>query len=486
MNMHEPRDPFLPTRRRFLRDGAFGIGAAALAAHLRAGQPLPRSAFAWSYDGDKSPARQFAPRARSVIYLHMEGAPPTLDMFDPKPKLTQFDGKPCPDEFLGKERFAFIKGHPTLLGHKWAFGRHGRAGVDVVELLPNVAQVVDDLMVVKSMTTDQFNHAPAEFFLFTGSPRIGRPAMGAWAIYGLGSENRNLPGFVVLVSGGTLPSSGKSVWAAGFLPSLYQGVQLRSQGDPVLYLDNPDGMDRALRRRTLDAIGDLDRMHAGVTGNPETEARIAQGELAFRMQMSVPEAVDIWSEPEDVHRLYGTTKGQASLANNCLLARRLVERGVRFVQLYDSGWDIHGTSPSDDLITQFPKKCGQLDKALSGLITDLKRRGLLDETLVVWGGEFGRTPMNEARDGSKFFGRDHHPHCFTILMAGGGTRAGTIVGATDELGYQVVEDEIPVHDLQATIMALLGVDHEKLTYRFMGRDFRLTDVYGNVRRELIA
>ena len=459
----------LPTRRRFLGATGLSLGGLALA-QLQA----------------QDPVRPHAGRAKRVIYLHMEGAPPTLDMFDPKPLLTQLDGKPCPDGFLDKERFAFIKGHPTLLGHPYGWSRHGQAGVDVIDLLPNLAQALDDVCVVRSMRTTQFNHAPAEFFMFTGAPRIGRPAMGSWVTYGLGTDNQDLPGFVVLVSGGSLPSAGKSLWGAGFLPSRYQGVQLRPGGDPVLFLDNPEGVDRARRRRSLDAMQDLNRMQAERAGDPETEARISQYELAFRMQMSVPEAVDIGSEPEEVHELYGTTPGKVSLANNCLLARRLCERGVRFVQLYDSGWDIHGTGPADDLMTQFPKKCAQLDRPLMALLTDLKRRGLLDDTLVIWGGEFGRTPMNEARNGSKFLGRDHHPHCFTMLLAGGGTRAGSVVGTTDELGYQITDTPIEVHDLQATVLHLLGVEHEKLTHRFMGRDFRLTDVAGVVRRELLA
>jgi hypothetical protein len=457
------------TRRRFLGDAGLCLGGMALA----------------SAPGSGDRARPFAPRARSVIYLHMEGAPPPLDMFDPKPALQRHSGQPCPAEFLQKERFAFIKGHPKLLGTQWGFARHGRAGVDVVELLPHLAQVIDDLLVVKSMRTDQFNHAPAEFLLFTGSPRIGRPAMGSWACYGLGSENRDLPAFVVLVSG-TLPSAGVSVWGSGFLPSSFQGVRLRAQGDPVLYLQDPPGVDRTTRRELLDATNALNGHRAAATADPETDSRIAQYELAFRMQMSVPEAADLAAEPAEVHALYGTEPGKVSFANNCLLARRLVERGVRFVQLYDSGWDVHGTGPGDDLMTQFPKKCRDLDRPFAALITDLRRRGLLDQTLVVWGGEFGRTPMNEERDGSKFLGRDHHPHCFTMLLAGGGVKQGAVVGATDELGYHVAETPIHVHDLQATILHLLGLDHEKLTYSFMGRDFRLTDVAGVVRAELLA
>ena len=430
-------------------------------------------------------SRMHAPRCKSVIYLHMEGSPSPLDMFDQKPELRRFDGKKCPDAFLQKERFAFLKGHPKLLAPRHPFQKCGRVGLDVVSLLPHLGQVVDDLCVVKSMHTDQFNHAPAEFLMFTGSPRIGRPAMGSWVCYGLGSANENLPGFVVLVSG-TLPSAGRSVWGSGFLPSSLQGVQFRSQGDPVLFLEDPAGTDRAMRRRMLDAQARLASIEHARTGDPETMARLAQQELAFRMQMSVPEAVDLRSESEETLRLYGAEPGRASFANNCLLARRLVERGVRFVQLYDSGWDLHGTSPSDDLDTQFPKKCRELDRPYAALITDLRRRGMLEDTLVVWGGEFGRTPMNEERDGSKFFGRDHHPHCFSMLLAGGGVKQGAVVGATDELGYRIAETPIHVHDLQATILWLLGLDHEKLTHRFEGRDFRLTDVAGKVRRELLA
>ncbi len=415
----------------------------------------------------------------------MSGSPPSLDMFDRKPLLYEHDGKPCPEAFLQRERFAFIKGHPKLMAPRHGFRRCGRAGLDVVELLPHLGSVMDDVLVVRSMYTDQFNHAPAQYLLYSGAPRIGRPSMGAWVSYGLGSENGNLPAFVVLRSG-ALPSAGRSLWGSGFLPSSLQGVELRSSGPAVLYLDDPSGVDRQTRRRMLDAVGDINRVRLQRTRDPETLARIQQHELAFRMQMSAPEATDLAAESAEVHELYGTTPGQTSFANNCLLARRLVERGVRFVQLYDSGWDIHGTNPSDDLDTQFPKKCREIDRPFAALLTDLKRRGLLDETLVVWGGEFGRTPMNEERNGSKFFGRDHHPHCFTILVAGAGTKAGEVVGATDDLGYFVTETPIHVHDLQATMLYLLGLDHEKLTYRFQGRDFRLTDVAGKVRGELLA
>ena len=462
------------TRRWFLGRGALGLGSIALASELGlpGAQPLLRAPRA---------------RARNVIYLHMAGSPPTMDMFDPKPLLAKYDGKPCPDSLLKRERFAFIKGTPRMLGTRWPVSQVGDNGMQVIDLLPHLQQVAGELCVVRSMFTDQFNHAPAELLLHTGSPRFGRPSMGSWLSWGIGSENRDLPAYVVLVSGGSQPSAGKSLWGSGFLPAAHQGVQFRSAGEPVLYLQDPAGIDRERRRRSVEAMNDLNRMRleSGL-GTSDTEARIAQYELAYRMQASVPEAVDLAAEGEETLALYGAEPGKASFANNCLLARRLVERGVRFVQLFDSGWDIHGTSPGDDLMTQFPRKCGEIDRAFAGLLTDLRRRGLLEDTLVVWGGEFGRTPMNEARNGSTHLGRDHHPHCFTMLLAGAGVRAGSIVGATDDLGYHVTETPIHVHDLQATILHLLGIDHRAFTYRFMGRDFRLTDVGGAVRPELLA
>ncbi|MFO0278786.1 MAG: DUF1501 domain-containing protein [Planctomycetota bacterium] len=459
----------LACRRRFLQGASSTLGALALRSVLGGG------------DDTRPP---LVARAKNVIWLHMEGAPPTLDMFDRKPTLDRLHLQKCPDSFLQKERFAFIKGHPLLLGHQHGWIR-GASGTEVCELFPHLAQQLSQCTLVRSMVTDQFNHAPAEHLLFAGAPRPGRPSFGAWASYGLGSANRDLPAFVVLLSG-NLPSAGKALWASGFLPSVHQATEFRAAGEPVLYLQDPAGYDRARRERAVRAGVDLDAEALAAHGDPETAARIAQAELAFRMQLSVPEATDLAAEPAEVHALYGTTPGQRSLANNCLLARRLVERGVRFVQLHDSGWDIHGTGPSDDLMTQFPAKAAQLDRQLAALLVDLQRRGLLEETLVVWGGEFGRTPMNEARDGSKFLGRDHHPHCFSMLLAGGGTRAGAVVGATDELGHRVVDTPVHVHDLQATVLCLLGHDHEKLTYRFQGRDFRLTDVFGKVRRELMA
>ncbi|MCR9244821.1 MAG: DUF1501 domain-containing protein [bacterium] len=461
-------------RRWFLRRSGVGLGGVALGSLLRD-------------DGGGAAVyrRPHPARAKSVIYLHMEGAPPTLDMFDRKPELDRLDGEKCPDSFLAGERFAFIKGHPRLLGHRHGWIR-GSNGIEVCELFPHLAQQLTETTLVRSMHTSEFNHAPAELLLFSGAPRPGRPSMGSWVSYGLGSENRDLPAFVVMTSGGSLPSAGKSLWSSGFAPTVHQGVELRSQGDPVLYLQDPPGFDRARRARSLAAINDLNEQRLAITGDPETATRIAQYELAFRMQASVPEAADLASEPPEVHELYGTTPGETSLANNCLLARRLVERGVRFVHLFDAGWDIHGTNKTDDLMTQFPRKARELDRALAGLIVDLRRRGLLDETLVVWSGEFGRTPMNEKRNGSKLFGRDHHPHCFSILMAGGGSKRGAVVGATDAIGYRITETPIHVHDLQATILHLLGIDHEQLTYKFQGRPFRLTDVHGKVRGELLA
>jgi len=472
------------TRRHFLRQSTMGIGAIAMAGLFRDGGAGVSNVTNANPLTPRAP--HVAPRAKRVIYLHMAGSPPQQDLFDYKPRLTELDGQPCPDSFLENERFAFIRGHPKILASPYTFKRHGESGAELSELLPHLSTVVDDLLIVRSMHTDQFNHAPAQLFLYTGSPRIGRPSMGSWLTYGLGTENENLPGFVVLVSGAKTPSAGKSVWGSGFLPSVYQGVQCRTSGDPVLYVSDPPGMDRAGRRRSLDAMRELNEMRLAQHGDPETETRIAQYELAFRMQMSVPEVMDIANEPKHMIDMYGAQPGGASFANNCLLARRLVERGVRFVQLFDWGWDTHGTGPGDDIITQLPKKCREVDRPVTALLGDLKQRGLLEDTLVIFSGEFGRTAMNEERDGSKYFGRDHHPHCFSIWMAGGGVNAGNVIGATDDLGYRIIENPIHIHDLQATILHLLGFDHERLTYHHQGRDYRLTDVFGKVRWELMT
>ena len=467
------------TRRHFLQRTGAGVGAAALSMLL--GQDGHAAVPNLQHRGP-----HFAPKAKRVIYLHMAGSPTQLDLFDHKPKLNELNGELCPQEFLDNARFAFIKGHPTILGSPHNFRQNGQSGSWISDLLPHLQGVSDELCVVRSMHTDQFNHAPAQLFLYTGSPRLGRPSMGSWLTYGLGTENENLPGFVVLVSGDKTPSAGKSVWGSGFLPTVHQGVQCRTSGDPVLYASDPPGMDRSTRRRSLDALNELNELHFAQDADPETQTRIAQYELAYRMQLSVPDVMDIADEPAHIHELYGSEPGKSSFANNCLLARRLVEKGTRFVQLFDWGWDTHGTGPTDDIVTQLPMKCKQTDQPMAALIQDLKQRGLLEDTLVVWSGEFGRTAMNEARNGSKFLGRDHHPGAYTIWMAGGGVKAGAQVGATDELGYNITETPVHVHDFQATLLHLMGFDHERLTHHYQGRDFRLTDVFGNVRPELMA
>jgi hypothetical protein len=468
------------TRRTFFRQAGFSLGAIALSSLLERdgyaapGSPAPRRPTTQRPNDPLSPKPPpFAPKAKSVIYLHMSGAPPTLDMFDYKPKLVELNMQPCPEALLKGQRFAFIKGVPKMLGTPYKFQQHGQSGAWVCEKLPHMAGIVDDVAIIRSLNTDQFNHAPAELFLYTGSPRAGNASLGSWLTYGLGSENADLPGFVVLISGGTDPTGGKALWSSGFLPSVYQGVQCRSAGEPILYLNNPAGMDRETRRRSLDALGRLNELEARQFGDPETVTRLQQYELAYRMQIAVPEVMDISKEPEAIRQMYGAKPGEATFANNCLLARRLVEQGVRYVQLYDWGWDIHGTGTGDDLITAFPKKCLEVDQPAAALVKDLKARGLLDETLVIWGGEFGRTPMNEARGGSKFLGRDHHPHCFTIWMAGGGIKAGLVHGETDELGYQVTSDKVTIRDLQATILHLLGFDPYRLSYRYQGLNQRL-------------
>ncbi len=416
----------------------------------------------------------------------MAGSPSTLDLFDRKPRLNQLSGQPCPESYIRGQQFAFIRGTPKLLGCPHRFYKYGQSGQEISTALPFLPQVADELCIIRSMRTDQFNHAPAQLFLHTGSPRLGRPSMGSWLSYGLGSENRNLPSFCVLVSGPAAPDGGASLWGSGFLPTIHQGVQLRSQGDPVLFLSNPAGMDAQQRRRSLDTLRALNELQFNAVGDPEIHTRIAQYEMAYRMQTSVPEVMDIGREPREVHEAYGTRLGQRSFANNCLLARRLVESGVRFVQLYHWGWDHHGTDRNGDIRYGLVDRCRETDQPVTALLKDLKRRGLLESTLVIWGGEFGRTPMNEERNGSTWLGRDHHQHAFTMWLAGGGVRGGLTYGRTDDLGYHVAERPVFVHDLQATILHLLGMDHTRLTYRFQGRDYRLTDVYGEVVRELIA
>ena len=469
------------TRRHFFEQTSFGIGGLALASLVDSAVLAAPSSQAAAIGTGR--ALDFPARAKRVIYLFMAGAPSQLDLFDPKPALTKHDGQDIPEELIRGERFAFIKGTPKLLASPFRFAKHGQSGAQVSELLPYLSKVVDDITIVRSMRTTQFNHAPAQIFMNTGHQVIGRPSFGSWLSYGLGSESTNLPAFVVLLSGENNPDGGKSCWGSGFLPTLHQGVEFRSGGEPVLFVSNPEGVDAGVRHRSITAINDLKRLRLG---DPETETRIASYELAYRMQTSVPELTDVSNEPPAIHELYGTEPGKPSFANNCLLARRLVERGVRFVQLYHRGWDTHGASFGEDIVEKLPHLCRETDRAVYALLTDLKQRGLLDETLVVWGGEFGRTPMNEARNGSKFLGRDHHPRAFTMWLAGGGTKPGQTIGRTDDLGYNVVEDPVDVHDLHATALRLLGIDHEKLTYKFQGRDFRLTDVKGTVVPRLLA
>ncbi|MCB1236360.1 MAG: DUF1501 domain-containing protein [Verrucomicrobiae bacterium] len=475
----------LATRRAFLRGSTLGLGGIAL--HGLAG-----AASTISPGGPENPLAPRRPplaaRAKRVIYLHMAGSPPQHDLFDWKPELVKHNGEPCPESLIAGERFAFIKGRPKLLGTPWKFERAGQCGTWVTELLPEFKTVIDDVCVVKSMHTTQFNHAPAQLFLYCGQSRFGFPSMGSWVTYGLGSESENLPGFVVLLSGGTNPSGGKALWSSGFLPAMYQGVQCRSEGDPVLYVNNPDGLSRESRRRGLDALRKLNELEQQQVGDPETVSRIAQYELAYRMQSAVPEVMDIMKEPPAVHEMYGTQPGKENFANNCLLARRLVEQGVRYVQLFDYGWDFHGTGASNDISIGLKDKTRDIDRPIAALLKDLKQRGLLDDTLVLWSGEFGRTSMNEERNGSKFLGRDHHPHCFTLWMAGGGVKPGFSYGETDEFGYRIVENKVTVHDLQATVLHLLGMDPFRFTYPFQGLDHRLIGVTGDaaVNHDLLA
>jgi len=463
-------DKKLASRRWFLQQ--CGVGMGGLAFHSLLGRDL----FA---AGDAMAVRQphHKPKAKNVIYLFMAGAPSHLELFDHKPQLAKFNGTLPPPDLIKGYRAAFINPSSKLLGPKFRFGKYGENATELSELLPHLATIVDDITIVKSMVTDAFNHAPAQIMMNTGAQQFGRPSMGAWVTYGLGSESRDLPGFVVFSSGKKGPSGGNSNWGCGFLPTSYQGVQFRSSGDPVIYLSNPSGVDPALQRDTLDAVRTLNEQHLDVVGDPEISTRINSFEMAFRMQTSAPELMDLTKESKETLEMYGAQPGKSSFANNCLLARRLVERGVRFVQLFHEAWDQHG-----NLVKDLRKNCEDTDRACTALVKDLKQRGLLEDTLVIWGGEFGRTPMVQGGDD----GRDHHPNAFTMWFAGGGMKPGISYGETDDFAFNVIKDKVHVHDLNATLLHLLGFDHTKLTYRFQGRDFRLTDVHGEVIKPLLA
>jgi hypothetical protein len=464
------------SRRWFMQECGIGMGAIAMNALLaRDGYAISQKPQGENPLAARKP--HFTPKAKNIIYLFMGGAPSHLEMFDNKPELAKFNGTLPPPDLLKGYRAAFINPNSTLLGPKFKFAKHGKSGAELSELLPHTATIVDDITLIKSMVTDAFNHAPAQLMMYSGSMIFGRPSFGSWVTYGLGSESQDLPAFVVFSTGKKGPSAGNSCWGSGFLPTVYQGVSFRTGGDPVLYLSNPRGVDETLQRDSLTTLRKLNELRLDATGDPEIATRINSYEMAFRMQKAAPEAMDISKEPKHILEMYGAEPGKASFANTALLARRLVERGVRFVQIHHESWDQHGS-----LVKDIKQNCLDTDQACAALIKDLKQRGMLEDTLVIYGGEFGRTPMVQGGDD----GRDHHPNAFTMWLAGGGMKRGLTIGKTDDLGFNVVEDRVHVHDLHATILHLLGFDHEKLTYRFQGRDFRLTDVHGLVVEKLLA
>jgi len=463
------------TRRQFFRDCGVGVGKIALASLLC------RGAVASAANPLAVRQPHFAAKAKRVIYLFMAGAPSQLDMFDYKPTLVKFDGQPIPPDIVKDQRYAFIQRDAGLLASRFKFGKHGESGAEISEIMPHLASVADDICIIKSMHTSQFNHAPAQIMMNTGSPQLGRPSMGSWVAYGLGSEADDLPGFVVLSTGEGV-SGGVHCWGCGFMPTVYQGVPFRSSGDAILNVANPKLVDAKTQRDSLDLINDLNRHRLNEIGDPEIETRISNYELAYRMQSSAPELMDISKESPDTLAMYGAEPGKSSFANNCLLARRMIERGVRFVNVYHGGWDHHG-----DVAGGVRAQCGVTDQACAALLKDLKQRGMLDDTLVIWGGEFGRTPMVEQSAAlGRALGRDHHPQAFTMWLAGAGVKTGQTIGETDDLGFHIAKRPIHVHDLQATILHLLGMEHTELTYRFKGRDFRLTDVSGHIVNEILA
>lgn len=461
-------------RRWFLQQCGVGLGSASLLHLLGRNQPVRAAAVSGPLAA-KPP--HFAPKAKRVIFLFMAGGPSQHELFDYKPKLAEYDGKLPPPDLIKGYRAAFINPNSKFLGPKFKFAKHGKNGAEISELLPHTAGVVDDIAIVKSLVTDAFNHAPGQIMMNTGSPLFGRPSFGSWVTYGLGCESDNLPAFVVFSSGKKGPSGGNSNWGSGFLPTVYQGVQFRNSGDPVLYLSNPPGVNKELQQDSMQALKVLNESRLKKMGDPEIATRINSYEMAFKMQTSAPDLMNLAGEPKHILDMYGVEPGKPSFAANCLLARRLVERGTRFVELFHESWDQHG-----GLVADLKANCKDTDQACAALVKDLKQRGMLDDTLVIWGGEFGRTPM--VQGGSD--GRDHHPNCFTMWMAGGGVKPGLILGETDDFGFNVVKNKVHVHDLHATLLHLLGLEHTRLTYRFQGREFRLTDVSGNVVKEMLA
>lgn len=484
MNCHDDlyrwTRPQVNSRRWFLRECGLGLGKIA-AASLLADAFRARGASASAGGGLKPKKPHFPGKAKRVIHLFMAGAPSQLDLFDYKPELAKLEGKPLPPSVIGGQRYAFIRPDAAVLGPRFKFARHGQSGAELSEMLPHLAEVVDDICLIKSMKTDQFNHAPAQIFLNTGFGQPGRPSLGSWTIYGLGSESENLPAFVVMSTGAGI-SGGSANWSSGFLPSVYSGVRFRNQGDPILNVSTPKGVDAKLQRDSIDLIEELNREHLGIVGDPEIETRIASYEMAYRLQTSAPELMNLKSESKETLEMYGCDPDKPSFSRACLLARRMIERGVRFVNIYHEGWDAHS-----DVAGNLRSNCGTTDKASAALVNDLKQRGLLEDTLVIWGGEFGRTPMVESnRALGRSLGRDHHPQAFTTWLAGGGIKPGLVYGATDDLGFHVIENPVHIYDLQATLLHCLGFDHERLTYLYQGRQFRLTDVHGNVIKQLLA
>ncbi len=469
------------TRRHFFNECGIGIGKLALASLLT--QPLATRALSSASPANPMAPRppHFAPKAKRVIHLFMAGAPSQLDMFDYKPELVKLQGKPLPASIHGGQRFAFIRSDAAVLGPQFKFAKHGKCGMELSEVLPHLAKIVDDICLIKTVKTDQFNHAPAQIFFNTGFAQPGRPSIGSWASYGLGAEANDLPAFVVMSTGSGI-SGGAANWSSGFLPTIYTGIRFRNQGDPILDVTNPEGIDSRLQRETLDLVGAMNRKHMETVKDPEIATRIASYEMAFKLQTSAPDLMNLKSESKATLELYGCDPDKPSFARACLLARRMIERGVRFVNIYHEGWDGHS-----DVAGNVDGNCTATDQASAALVTDLKQRGLLDDTLVVWGGEFGRTPMVESNPIlGRSQGRDHHPSAYSIWMAGAGIKRGLTFGLTDDLGYHAVENPVHVHDLQATILHLLGLDHERLTYRYAGRDFRLTDVHGKIVSGILA